>query len=880
VHESAIGPYRILSRLGQGGMGDVFLAEDPRLSRRVAIKTLSGSAVDVPDARVRLVREARAAAQLNHPNIAAIYDIVESEGATHVVMELVEGESLSARLQRGPLPPGLVTTLGIQLAGALAEAHAHGIVHRDLKPANVQLTPTGSVKVLDFGLAKSASLTPFITPLDEGSTSGHLGITTPGQILGTPAYMAPEQLRGQPADHRSDLYSLGVLLFELLTGKRPYEAPDFVGLALAVLSGPVPSVRSLAPHVPEGLNQIVARAMERAPELRYQSAAELQSDLAQFADHSGDLPTRSVMLPTTVPGFGRRTRAPRPMWMAGLALLVVGGLGAAWLSVRNPVPVVPARPAGAARVPVVAVLPLVNASGDPANDHIGVGIADALISDLAQLPAVSVVSRASTLEVRSRVAATVAQELGATFVVSGAVQRAGDTLKLSVSLVRADGSVAWGGNYEGRFSDIFALQRQLAEGVTGVLQMTLTEDDRQALAEPTTKDPEAFSYYSQARTLLDRRDVPGNVERAMRLFQAAVDEDPKFALAHAGLGDAYWAAYQQSRDPKLAEEARRRVLEALRIDATSPQVRLTLATIYLGTGNREAAIEELQRIIASHPNNDEAHRLKGDALVQAGRLEEGLQEIRTAIRLRPTYWRNEGRHGVALFRAGRYEEAIAAFTSVLHQQPDSDWALMNMGAAQQAVGRNDDAIESYRRSVSLAPSAEAYSNMGMLLHEARRLPEAIAAYRKSLELRPNVSITHRNLGDALLVAGAPKEARASYRRALALAGEDLGVNALDPITLGQVAVLEAKLDQRAEARAHAARAVEMGPNVPEVVYSEAVVHALSRRPLDALRSLERALALGQSPTIARNDDDLRSLHTDPTFRRLLEPVANNKKESQ
>jgi len=378
-----VGPYRILEPLGAGAMGVVFLAEDARLSRRVALKTLSGERSRTPEARRKLLREARTAAQLTHPNVAAIYDVVESVDSIHIVMEYVQGETLAARLRRGPLPVEEATAIGIQLADALSKAHSMGVIHRDLKPANVILKPDGQVKVLDFGLA-----TVFASHRDGDDPSTNGSLSQEGRVSGTPGYVAPEAFLGHPRDARSDIYSLGVMLFELVTGRRPFTGQDMIAVGMAALTGPTPRASDLNPRLPPDLSAAIGRAMMREPEQRFASALELAEAL-RAADVVAAAPTRAVSL------AGISIHPPPLRYWMPVAGLLLAASAVGFFAIGRP-------PPAAATTAVVAVLPLLNATGDPSGADLAAGIADVLISTLGQVPGVTMVSRDATLAHGSR----------------------------------------------------------------------------------------------------------------------------------------------------------------------------------------------------------------------------------------------------------------------------------------------------------------------------------------------------------------------------------------------------------------------------------------------------------------------------------------------
>ena len=369
--------------------------------------------------------------------------------------------------------------------------------------------------------------------------------------------------------------------------------------------------------------------------------------------------------------------------------------------------------------PVIAVLPLVTVGGPP-DDHLGIGIADTLIAHLAGIPTLTVVSRtalAADGDSRHQVR-RLAHELGADYVVSGSVVRVDRRMDVTATLVRPDDSVAWGGHYEGSVDDLFSLQRRLAEGISAALAVRLTPADRARLARSPTTDMTAFTAYSAGRALLERPEVPGNLARAIEAFRTAISRDPRFALAHAALGEAYWQQYAETKDANWTKLAKDSVTEALRLDPAEPGIRLALARIYAGTGRPEAAIDELRKMLDRQPSNDDAHRQLGDILASQSRWEEALAELRTAVDLRPKFGENLTRLGLTLVSSGRHAEAVAVLRRVTELQPENSRAFQRLGFAYHEMGDDDHALENYRRAFALGSDSKAYTNIGE--HRARR----------------------------------------------------------------------------------------------------------------------------------------------------------------
>lgn len=846
-----VGPYEILQKLGSGGMGEVYLAQDTRLRRLVALKTVI-PARSGPDTHRRLLKEARAAATLMHPNIAAVYDVIEADGEAHIVMEYVRGETLSQRVRRGPLPAAAALDIGIQLCDALAAAHAAGVVHRDLKCDNVVVGVEGRPKILDFGLAKvhGASHT----------SSTDAGASDVRELRGTPPYMSPEQFLGEPVDGRTDLYSLGVVLYELLTGHRPFQAADNAALARAVLSGTCAPASEANPAVSAELSAVVAKAMQRSRSQRYQSAEQLRTDLRRLAALDTGQPTLSRTWPRQRLGLRGRSTLAGALAVLGLA----GTVAHRTSSSSGPTP--PRGPTA------VAVLPLANVSGDASKDHLGLGMAHLLVNGLSRLPGLTVISASAALPYGDRKLSMtrIGADLGATLIVDGVLQRASDPMLVTFSLIDArSDTVVWGESYEFRSSDVSAMPQRVAEGLAGALPTSLSTADRRRLLRPPTSDADALADYTQARGFLDRRDVPGNLQRSVALFQSATRRDPAFALAHAGLGEAYWALYDVTREREWTVRASDAIAEALRLDPDQPGVHYSLALIYHGTGRPEEALEQVRQALILQPGGDDAHRLLARVLADQGRFEEAVAEARRAIDLRPGYWGGHSELGSLYLQAGRLPEAAAAFRRVTELQPDNAWGFQQLGTALHMSGDTEGALRNYERALRLMPDPKAWANVGSIHYAKGKLTEAARAFEESVRLDPNSPAAHRNVGDTYRRLGREGKARESYARAVRLVEEALRVNPRDARALAMLAVYEAKLGRHDQARGHVREALALGSASAEVHYRAAVVHALGGRRGQALEALEQSLRGGYSLVLAQGDEDLAGVRSTEAYDGLV-----------
>jgi len=841
----SVGPYRIVGKLGAGGMGEVFLGHDPRLQRRVALKCLTRSEHQASEVHARIMREARAAARLTHPNIAAIYDVVEHDGRLFIVMEYVEGENLAELLARERLPMDRVRSIGCQLASALAAAHAYGVVHRDLKPANIQVTNDGSIKVLDFGVARLSAA--HASSADAPTSTVALEQTLPGNP-GTPPYMSPEQLLEKSVDARSDVYSAGVILFEMATGRRPYQERAAIAVALAMSTTAAPQARSINPEVPDDLNETIARALERDPARRIASAIDLE---------------RALRSPTErMPSHRLRSRTAY-LIVSTAAIAAVAGI------------VLMTRPSVAARAAVIAVLPVENPTAEPRGESYGAGLASVVSENFASIAGVTVLSRASTamFATRRNDVQALHRELGADYVLDLSVASMTPTPQVVVRLrTPVENSAVWERTLSG---DALAVEKAVLEELgrqleeRGALPRRLTRADWARITRLPTDHAEALEQYAEARALLDRPRVAGNGARAAALLERAVAVDPRFVLAYAALGDAYWDVYQTDKNPAMVGKATDAIMTAIRLDPERAAVYYSLGNMQFLTGRSDAATASLKRSIALRPDSDETHRLLGEVLADRGETDAGIAQLREAIQIRPQYWRHYMTLGLVYYRAGRYREALVPYRRASELQPNEPSTFANLGTVYHRLGEVAQAIGNYEHAVRLGPSASAYANLALAYYRANRLDDARRAYEESLAANPKSVLNHRNLGDVYMRLRQAPKARDEYEQAIAIGNELVAVNPRDARTIALVALCEAKLGHGAAAERHAAEARALAASDREILQRSAEVHALLGKSAAALTDLEAALAAGYPRQDARDDDELTTLRKLPAFSALI-----------
>jgi len=686
--------YRILEKLGGGGMGVVYKAEDTKLGRSVALKFLPEELSQDRYAVQRFQREARAASALNHPHICTIHDIDEHEGRQFIVMELLEGETLKHHIAGRPMSSEKVARLGVQMAEALEAAHAKGIIHRDIKPANIFLTDRSQVKVLDFGLAK------LLWPVSDVTVAETL--TETRAVSGTLPYMAPEQLRGESVDARADIYALGVVLYEMATGRRPFDEELSTNLIDCILNKVPPPPSRLNHRIAPALESVALKALDKDPERRYQSARELRVDLER-------------MLAALPPDSAARVReAPRR-----------------------------ARRAVPRRIRSVAVLPLENLSRDPQQDYFADGMTEALITDLAKIGALRVVSRTSVMRYKGtgRLVGEIAAELNVDAVVEGSVLCAGDRVRITAQLIQAASDEhLWAESYERDLRDILGLQSEVARAIANEIKVKLTPQESARLASRRRADPEAHQLYLKGRYFWNKRTADG-LKKSLEYFHQAMDLDPSYPLAYAGLADAY---------TDLADEAALAPTEALR-------------------AAKAAAIKALEMDDSlAEAHNAMAH-VKQDYEFD---WEAAGQEYRRALELNPTYSEARHRYSHYLMELGRVEESLAASQRALELDPLSPSLNVHLGWHYYFAHQYDQAIEACQKTLELFSGYyKAHHFLARAYEQKGNFQESLAQFQKAIELSSESPLIKAELAHAHARFGDKTEALRLLAKLKALSNE-------------------------------------------------------------------------------------------------------------
>ncbi|HWZ84578.1 MAG TPA: protein kinase, partial [Thermoanaerobaculia bacterium] len=703
---SRLGTYEIVDLLGVGGMGEVYRAIDRKLGRAVAIKVLPEEFASDAGRVTRFEREARMLAAVNHPTIAAIYGAEEDGATRYIVMELVEGETLAQRLSTGALPIPDTLRIASQVAEALEVAHEKGVIHRDLKPANIKITPEGKVKVLDFGLAKAMEM-PFAGDMSRSPTLV-MSDSRPGEIVGTPEFMSPEQARGKETDRRTDIWAFGCILFESLTGKRAFTGetvPDAVGAILHL----EPDWASLPVRTPERVRELLQKCLEKDPARRLRDAGdvrlEIESALAGMSG-AGALPA---------------ARGPAPWRLAGAVLAGAAIAGAAYLLVRPRLG--PPEPSMAIRQ--LAILPFRNLTTTAEGELWGVGLADTVSARLSNVTGLQVVTpRPETAPPDSSAGIpAIARRLGANLILSGTLQRENDRFRITYRLLDASGAQIAANALDG--AALFPLQDLVADGVIRDLRLR-----RGAQRTPTPSGldtPADQERYLQAVGLLRRYDRRDNVEKALAILRRLAEEKPNSALVQAALARADLQTFRDTKDRAWADRAIAASDTARALDPGLPEVDVTTGETLLETGKGKEAALAFRRALASRPGDVQALLGLGRASEVEGDTAGAETAFRRAIELEPSYAVFNQLAGL-YYDLGRYADAAEMFRRAVRAAPDSYNALNNLGGTETMLGDFPAALDAYRKALALEPeNADAMSNLGMTQLWTGHPDEALAA---------------------------------------------------------------------------------------------------------------------------------------------------------
>jgi serine/threonine protein kinase/tetratricopeptide (TPR) repeat protein len=858
--------YQVESVLGVGGMGKVYKAHDRELDRTVALKILRQDVVADPMALQRFKQELKLASRISHPNILRIHDLGECRGMKFISMQYVEGGDLLQLLQReGPLSVSRAVPIMVQLCEALQAAQSANVIHRDLKPQNILLGEGDHIFVSDFGLAKSI----------EASMAG---VTRDGAILGTPKYMSPEQVQGKPVDQRADIYSLGLIFYEILAGKLPFTGNSTYELMYQRVHELPRRPEEFNSQIPAYLSAIVLRCLERDPDLRYQSGAEILADLRASEASS---PALSQQVTSII-----RAQSPRRAFLTGgIGLGVVLLVVLAFYLQRQFAKPHDASVAGGGGAAVssgprksVLLLPLQRAQeqGDLASQ--ADGIIDSLSGRLSQFGSLQIETLPSDNSGEPRDSPQeLARQFGTQMYLTGSFNEVAGKLHAHLNLQdTASGKTVWSRDFSAVPQDLFSMQDEIYNKVLAGLNVKPTADELALGAARPTENIDAYGLYLRGRSAIRNQRSEQTLHSAIDLYNEALKKDASFGLAYSGLADADLDLYRLTKDSTLPEKALGAALQAEQIEPNKPEVHFSLGSVYMATGKNAEAVAEFKSALKLAPNSDEGYRRLGSAWRAAGHKDEALAAYQHSVDLNQYYWLNYEMLGSAALAFGENEKALAAYQRVTQLVPKRADGYNGLGVVYFQLSQWAQCIPAFEKAMAIEPGAETSSNLGTAYYYLHRYDDAIKAYQEAAKLAPRSQTIAGNLADALRAAGQADAARAAYDRAITLALEDYRVNSRNADTVASLALYYAKKGDTTQALEFIHRARTLEPDAVEYLDDEAIVNALANRPKQALDAVRAALAKGYSAEELKNEPELRSLQSLPEFQRLVSG-ANTKK---
>ncbi len=866
------GRFVILKLLGAGGMGQVYQAQDTKLKRVVAIKRMAPRLQQDEHDRRRFLREAQQASALNHPNIAGIYDVIEEQGEILIIMEYVEGTPLRAELRaHKDFSTDEFFKVAVQGVEGLNAAHEKGILHGDIKPENIMLTPEGRVKVLDFGVARRFSL-------GDANQATLTVATLSGAMEGTPAYMAPEVLMQKPYDGRADLFSMGLVCYEMLGGKQPFETDSMAGTLASVLHTEPPPIEQLNPKVSSSVSAVVQTMLAKDPAQRYSTARDVLVDLRRVQQGEDPVFAHGTVAPKKPkPSFSPKIKIATAM--VATALIVAAALFVASLLRHG------SRDAASSstqsngeKSTTLLVLPFDAVSDDAKLTAFGNGLVNTLTAKLAQLSENHPLQVVSVGELRQKSVTDLAQarqEFGADTGLHVALQRSGDLVRVTYSLTDAkNGKVVKAGATDAPVTDPFAIEDEVTKAVAAALGFSLRADEIRELGFHGTSMPDAYNYYTQARGYLEDANKAASVDSAIILLSQALKVDPNYGRAEADLGSAYWAKYEATKDKSFIAKSRQACSKAIDLGNAGAAGHVCLGVINSGTGKYEEAADQFQRAAQLEPTNEDALIGLGGAYERLGKPQDADATYKKIVQLRPSYWRGYNLLGAFYLRQAQYDDAAKMFQKVIERTPESFRGYANLGAAYLYQARYAEAIKPLEQALAIHPTADTYSNLGTAYYYQRRFKEAAQTYEKALQLNDKDYSNWGNLGEAYYLNAERAKAGQAFRNAIQLAKVDLAVNSHEPQLLKNLADYYVMLGDRTVALKYLNEALQESKFDRESLFKAGQVYNHLGETGPAIEWLSKALRAGYPVEMFRTAPDLDNLRTDARFQDLLKSSSS------
>jgi serine/threonine protein kinase/Tfp pilus assembly protein PilF len=869
MNDQIVSHYRIHGKLGAGGMGVVYRAEDTRLGRMVALKFLPEESLQNPRALERFKREARTASALDHPNICTIYEIDEDQGHPFIAMQLLEGQTLRERIGHTAVPLATLLDWALQISDALQAAHARGVVHRDIKPANVFITERGQAKILDFGLAK---LTGTDLSRSEQMTLSSTGpLTHTGAAIGTVAYMSPEQARGEEVDARTDLFSFGVLLYEMATGKQAFSGPTWAVTVHAILGQAPMSLNESMPGLPQRLQEIIDKCLIKNRDLRYQQAAEIHQDLLQLKK---DFESGKKLKTTQTAARWTPKRKLQLSLAAVAVLLAVAATIWGPAALRR---LTSSRTGGtisATSLPErksIAVMPISATGDDPKLTAFGKGLLDDVAAKLSQLSAdrnLEVIPARTLDDKKVATLGDAVKEFGVNLGLAVSLKQEDQLVRATYSLIdtKTDRNLA-ADSLTAPVSDLFTIEDKLTNSIANALQISLRTEEKQALAAHATTVPEAYQYFLEAQGYF--RPQREALTSAETLFLQALKLDPNYGPAEAGLGETYWSLYDLTKEKSWIDLAQKACAKAIELGNSGSEGHACLGTIANGTGKYEKAAEQFQQAVQLDPTNDQAYWHLADAYQNLNQLDKAEELLKRRITTRPDDWRGYSQLGVFYFNQADYQKAQALFEKAVSLRPNNSLDYSNLGAALIYEAKYDDASRALEASIAIRPRYFAYQNLGVAYLRLRKFDQALKNTQEALKLDQSDYQVWGNLAEAYHYGGNKPAAQEQYKKAIAMAGERLKVNPRDSDVLSDLAAYWAMLGDRQRALGYLDRSLA-GKNDKELLFQATVVYNQLHETGTALEWLNKALAAGYSKSVISQEPGLDDLHGNPRYQALMQ----------
>jgi len=833
-------------------MGEVYRAEDTQLKRTVAIKRLTRRVQTDHPYQNELLKEAQRASALNHPGVAAVYDVFVHGDELFLVMEYIAGSTLRERLQ-SPILASEFCDIAIQCTEALGAAHERGILHGDLKPANIMLTQDrGVVKICDFGLARRVS-NGNLSSRETLSTTLHAG------VAGTPAYMAPETFLEKPVDLRADIFSLGVVFYEMLSGRNPFSASSFVGTIDRIRDHSPKLLDQVNPNVPARLARIVERMIEKDPSKRYQSLRNLTGELAEIR---ASLPVAETAIP--ISRSGRR-------WIPAAILIVALATLSAPLVWKWQATL----PAGQS-IPSelnLAVLPFAASGTGADRQFFSQGLTETLNDQLSSISAKRKFQVASLNEIRSRKVTTpqeAREQVGANIALTGSLEYAGNLVRIHCRLVDTkSGTTVRTKSFNADASNPLAVQDSVMEAALSMLGFSLLPEERAAMAGLGTRQPGAFDFYLQARGYLLNFDRIEDLDNAITVFRKALEIDSRYALAYAGLGEAYWRKHELTKSNVWVEPARAACEGALGIDANLAEAHACMGLVFGGIGEYERAADEFSLALKREPANDLFYLGLATVYEKMQRYGDAEQTYLRAINIRPHYWGTYNALGAYYYRNGKFDQALTMFKQVVALSPDSFRGYSSVGATYFMKDNTTEAIAAFEQSLAIKQNYAAASNLGALYYFDGQFLRAATAFRQALVLDQGNYQVWGNLANALFWAGDKERAATAYKRAKELAGEQLRIDPRNASIQMALANYNAALGDNDKAFDYFSTVLKLAPNDAHTLFQIAAFYEFRMGKRDqALAWLAKAIERGQTWREINSSPTLRELRKDPNFQKL------------